>query len=449
MEFVATSADGAAISYVDRKRFGWLVAFISPLLGVSTVLSYFVTNESAWTLFLPLIYAFVLIPLIDSILGEDTHNPPDAVVPLLAQDSYYRILLYVDVCLLYGSFLVGIWFVGAHAVPWWAYLGFALGSGITSADAIFVGHELGHKKSKVDRVGAQIALALIGYGHFTIEHNRGHHVQVATPEDSASSRMGETVYRFVVREIPGALKRSWRLETMRLASSGHQSWSWRNEILQSWAVTATVAIGATAVFGWSVLPFIVIHHLYAWYGLTQANYVEHYGLLREKLPNGRYEVPQPKHSWNTNHVFSNLVTFHLQRHSDHHANALRPYQALRDFEGLPRLPSGYPGCFGLAMIPATWFKVMDPKLLEWCNGDMNKLNIDPRRRADLVAKYGSSKRDVSDELVGEPIAIQSSLVSAFADALVLDLDVSDELSMPAADLIAASDRGLRVESAFK
>ena len=141
-----------------------------------------------------------------------------------------------------------------------------------------------------------------------------------------------------------------------------------------------------------MIPFLVIHHVYAWYGLTQANYVEHYGLLRQKLPNGRYELPEPRHSWNTNHIYSNLVSFHLQRHSDHHANALRPYQALRDFEDLPRLPSGYPGCFGLAMIPPLWFKVMDPKLMAWAGGDIAKVNVHPPKRARLYAKYGRRRR---------------------------------------------------------
>ena len=122
-------------------------------------------------------------------------------------------------------------------------------------------------------------------------------------------------------------------------------------------------VALLAIFGWIMVPFLLIHHFYAWYGLTQANYVEHYGLLRQKLPNGRYELPEPRHSWNTNHIYSNLISFHLQRHSDHHANALRPYQALRDFDDLPRLPSGYPGSFGLAVIPPLWFKVMDPKLM--------------------------------------------------------------------------------------
>jgi alkane 1-monooxygenase len=375
---------------------------------MTTVWLYLVTRGQSWVLFLPLLYAFVWIPLADSIFGEDTHNPPDAIVPLLAQDNYYRALLYVDVVLLYGSFMAMAWLVGTQNLPWWAYLGAALSAGITSADAIFLGHELGHKKSRADRSASQVALALIGYGHFTIEHNRGHHVQVATPEDSASARMGESVYRFAAREIPGALTRSWRLEKQRLAAQGFRSWSIRNEILQSWFLTAVVAISLIAVFGLGIAPFIVVHHLYAWYGLTQANYVEHYGLMRQKLPNGRYELPAPKHSWNTNHIFSNIITFHLQRHSDHHANALRPYQALRDFDDLPRLPSGYPGCFGLAMFPRVWFKVMDEKVLEWCAGDLNKANVDPRRRTELFAKYGLTDTQHAVPRETTPMHIPSS-----------------------------------------
>ncbi|HKE93366.1 MAG TPA: fatty acid desaturase, partial [Povalibacter sp.] len=187
----------------------------------------------------------------------------------------------------------------------------------------------------------------------------------------------------------------WRLESERLAKIGAPTWSVQNEILQSWALTLTIAVVLLAMFGWVLLPFIVIHHLYAWYGLTQANYVEHYGLLRQKLPGGRYELPEPRHSWNTNHIYSNLVSFHLQRHSDHHANALRPYQALRNFDDLPRLPSGYPGSFGLAAIPWLWFRVMDPKLMQWADGDITRVNVDPRKQAKLYAKYGQGRTRMS------------------------------------------------------
>ena len=103
--------------------------------------------------------------------------------------------------------------------------------------------------------------------------------------------------------------------------------------------------------------------------------------MRQKRPDGRYEPVEPRHSWNTNHIFSNIITFHLQRHSDHHANPMRPYQSLRDFEDLPRLPTGYPGMFGLAAIPPLWFRVMDPKVLAWAGGDLSRINLDPRRRA--------------------------------------------------------------------
>src|SRR5271167_746065 len=363
MEFVARSADGRTVHYRDPKRYAWLAAFIGPFLGIATVFLYFATGAQPWVLFVPLAYVFVLIPIVDGLFGEDSHNPPDAIVPLLAADPYYRALLYADIFLLYVSFIASVWLVGTQSIPWWAYIGFALSVGITSADAILLGHELGHKQSALDRAAAQVALALVGYGHFSVEHNRGHHVQVATPEDSASARMGESVYRFVLREIPGGLRRGWCL-------------------------TAAIAAALIATFGWRIAPFLVIHHLYAWYGLTQANYVEHYGLLRQKLSTGRYETPAPRHSWNTNHIFSNIMSFHLQRHSDHHANVLRPYQALRDFDDLPRLPSGYPGCFGLAMFPKAWFKVMDPKLLDCCGGDLHKANIDPKKRAALFARYG-------------------------------------------------------------
>jgi len=192
----------------------------------------------------------------------------------------------------------------------------------------------------------------------------------------------------MLREIPGALRRGWHVEAERLAKLGTRTWSADNEILQSWALTLVIAAALLAAFGAVMIPFLLIHHFYAWYGLTQANYVEHYGLMRQKLASGRYELTEPRHSWNTNHIYSNIISFHLQRHSDHHANALRPYQVLRDFDDLPRLPSGYPGCFGLAAIPPLWFKVMNPRLLQWAGGDLSKLNIDPARRREICARYG-------------------------------------------------------------
>lgn len=388
MIYTALTADGRTIRYVDRKRRLWPLSLITPLVPLVGVALYFSTGENALATLLPLTYTFVAVPIIDAIFGEDIHNPPEEVVPLMAKDNYYRVLLYIAIALLYIDFFIVAWFIGTQALPWWSFLALTLASGFAGADAILVGHELGHKANRLDRIAAQVSNALVGYGHFCIEHNRGHHVQVATPEDPASARMGESIYRFVLREVPGALQRGWAHEKKRLAQAGKRTWSLHNEILQSWALTLIVAAIVNALYGWIIIPFLLIHHWYGWYGLTQANYVEHYGLLRQKLPNGKYEPCAPRHSWNTNHIYSNLVSFHLQRHSDHHANALRPYQALRDFKDLPRLPSGYPGCFVLAAIPALWFRVMDPKLLQWAGGDLDKINLDPGRERKLRARYG-------------------------------------------------------------
>lgn len=395
MAFVAQTADGQSVHYVDGKRYLWLMSLTGPIVPLVSVALYFYSGNVLATAF-PMFYTFVLVPLIDAWMGEDTHNPPEEVVPVMARDSYYRVLLYVAIALLFIDFLVVAWFIATQNLPWWSYLVLTLGTGFASSGSILIGHELGHKQDRVDRLAAQVVNGLVGYGHFCIEHNRGHHVNVATPEDCVSARMGESIYRFMLREIPGALKRGLLLERERLAKLGHGFWSIHNEVLASWMLTLAIALGLVATFGWIVAPFIVIHHFYAWYGLTQANYVEHYGLLRQKLANGRYELPEPRHSWNTNHIYSNLISFHLQRHSDHHANALRPYQTLRDFKDLPRLPSGYPGSFGLAAIPPLWFKVMDRKLMEWAGGDITKINVDPKHRERLYAKY--SHRD-------QPIAV--------------------------------------------
>ena len=156
---------------------------------------------------------------------------------------------------------------------------------------------------------------------------------------------------------------------------GYSRWSWRNEILQSYAVSLVLFLGLLISFGIITLPFLLLQTAYAWWQLTSANYIEHYGLLRERLPNGRYERCQPRHSWNANHLASNLILFHLERHSDHHSYAARHYQSLRHYEDVPQLPSGYFGMFLLAYVPSLWRKVMDARVLALLDGDMTRVNV--------------------------------------------------------------------------
>lgn len=380
MIFVSQTSDGSRVEYRDGKRYLWVLSVLSPAMPLVAVLLLVWTGATVFAA-LPIAVYFGLVPLLDWLIGEDENNPPEAVIEKMSQDPFYRALLFLSIPVFYASFLASIWAVASLALPLWASILIVFGAGVASGSGLTVGHELGHKPNALDQFGAKLINALTGYGHFCIEHNRGHHIMVATPEDPASARMGESIYRFALRELPGTAVRGWAMERERLAKKGLGFWVWKNDLLQGYAMTLIIAAALIWTLGWFVLPFIVLHHFLGWLQLTQANYVEHYGLARGKLPNGRYEPCQPHHSWNTNHIASNLMLFHLQRHSDHHANPLRPYQALRNFSELPRLPSGYPGSYALALMPPLWFRVMDRKVMGWAGGDLAKVNVDPKRAA--------------------------------------------------------------------
>jgi len=388
-QFTGIAADGSEVVYVDRKRHLWWLGFIGNAVLVVTLWLYFALGHNPLVTVIPALYIFGITPLIDFFMGVDEHNPPEEVADAMALDPYYRFHVHIRIPIAVATFIAYVWFVGTQDLPWWAIIALIIGIGTSSGGIMTLTHELGHKSNKWDRLHAKIGNMIIGYGHFNIEHNRGHHTWVSTPEDPASSRMGENIYRFAIREINGTVRRGLKHEKKRLSGQGRSFWSPHNEVLQVYGVAVLTMIIASILFGPAILFFLIPHHMLGWYTLTQANYVEHYGLLRQKLPNGRYERTQPRHSWNTNHTFSNMQLFHLQRHSDHHAHPQRPYQVLRGFPDLPSLPSGYGGCFAMAAIPPLWFKVMDKKVMEWAGGDITKVNVDPKRKEKLFRKWGA------------------------------------------------------------
>lgn len=387
--YAALDAQSRPVDYRDRKRVWWMLSVVYPLIPFTGLAAHAATGHQI-ALGLPILIAYGLMPLLDALIGEDRNNPPEAVVPKLDDDRYYRWLTWATVPLHFVALIGCAWWVGTHDLSWWAVLLLAYVAGTDSGLGINTGHELGHKHNALEQWLARLVLAVPAYGHFTVEHGRGHHRWVSTPEDHASSRMGESIYRFALRELPGGVRRAWALEGSRLAGLGHPAWSVHNTMLQSYAVTAVLQLGLVLAFGGVMLPFLAVHNVVAWWQLTSANYVEHYGLLRRRNADGRYEAPQPHHSWNTNHLVTNLAMFHLQRHSDHHAYPSRRYQSLRHFEDLPQLPSGYFGMFPLSYVPALWFRVMDPRLmaLPQVQGDLRRVNVDPKRLAALTARYG-------------------------------------------------------------
>ena len=377
------------IEYTDKKRYLWLSSLFMPVFPLLGIGLYFAFG-SQWMLLLPIVFSYVLMPFIDHVMGVDENNPPEEIVPQLEEDRYYRLLTWYTVPMHFIVLIAIAWFVAAQPLTIWSVIVMAITAGMYSGLGINTAHELGHKKPEFERLLAKIVLAVPTYGHFCIEHNRGHHRDVATPEDPASSRMGESIYRFVLREIPGAFRRGWDVEKERLERQGKSVWSLENDILQSYAISAVLQGGLIAAFGWIMIPFLAIHNFWAWFQLTSANYIEHYGLLREKEANGRYERCKPHHSWNANFIFSNIALFHLERHSDHHANPTRRYQSLRNFDDIPQLPNGYYGMYMLAYVPWLWYRVMDKRVLELphINGDLSKVNIDPAHRDRILRQYG-------------------------------------------------------------
>lgn len=381
-----TAATLAAPTWRDPKRYLWplpiLLATV-PLIGYWLYLQ----TGSAWSWWLAPFVFYGVMPAMDLIIGVDGSNPPEAAVPELSRDQYYRYAVYALIPLMYAIFGWGAWVAATHTLHWYEWLGLLITVGGNSGGAINLAHELGHATSPFERWLAKIALAPVAYGHFYTEHNRGHHVRVATPEDPASARMGESFWAFLPRVQIGALRSAWRVEKERLGRTGQAVWSVHNENLQAWSLTVLLFAGMTAWLGWKALPFMIIQ---AWYGgaiLEVVNYLEHYGLLRKKQDDGRYERCQPEHSWNSNHTISNLLLYNLERHSDHHANPTRPYQALRHFDEVPQLPCGYTGMMLVAYVPWLWFRLMDPKVVAHYSGDLTRANVDPAHRGRLLAKY--------------------------------------------------------------
>lgn len=269
--------------YRDRKRYAWLLSLVVPCtVGVGPALM-------AWTgeplvLWAPVAFFYLVAPLLDGMLGVDQSNPPESAVPALENDRYYRRITFLLVPVLWAAFIFSAWWVATQPLPWHGVLAMVLTTGTVGGFCINLGHELGHKNTALERWLAKLMLAPTAYGHFFIEHNRGHHRDVATPADPASSRMGESIYRFVLREMPGAARRAWALEKDRLARQHLPLLSWDNEILQPALITALLWAGLALWLGVVILPFLLVASFWANFQLTSANYVEHYGLLRQRTP---------------------------------------------------------------------------------------------------------------------------------------------------------------------
>ena len=410
-----TVPEGTTEVWKDKKRYLWLWGLMVPGLGIAFALAFIATGWWGWALVGPLLIN-VIIPVFDLVFGRDNSNPPDEVIEALENDKYYRWIVFLYIPLMYVVLFAGFdllmgnnpvqrvldW-VGAGGwadanlgalydnnveMVWWVSALWALSLAAMVGIGINTAHELGHKKESHERWLAKITLAPTFYGHFYIEHNRGHHVRVATPEDPASSKLGESLYRFWPRTVWGSAKSAWEVEAKRYRRKGTHPFHIGNDVLNAWAMSVVLWGTIVAFYGWTVIPYALITIVFGFSLLEVVNYLEHYGMLRQKVgEKQRYERVLPMHSWNSNNIVTNIFLYHLQRHSDHHANPTRRYQALRDFKESPALPTGYAGMINLALVPPLWRKVMDHRVVEHYDGDVTLANILPSKRDEYLAKF--------------------------------------------------------------
>ena len=388
----------------DKKRFLWLMGLIPPTAIFMALGMIWAFNQLGWNAVSPIwwwigpMLVYGLLPVLDLFFGPDGQNPPDEVMERLENDKYYRYCTYAYIPFQLTSLVLACYLWTADNLSWLGIdgglgliskIGLAISVGVMGGVGINTAHEMGHKKDSLERWLSKVTLAQTFYGHFYIEHNRGHHVRVATPEDPASAKFGESFWTFLPRSVWGSLKSSWELEQQRMQRVGKSTWSIHNDVLNAWLMSVVLYAVLIAVFGPVVLPFLIIQAIYGFSLLETVNYLEHYGLLRQKKDNGRYERCAPEHSWNSDHIVTNIFLYHLQRHSDHHANPTRRYQVLRSMEGAPNLPSGYASMISLAYFPPIWRKVMDHRVLDHYDGDITRVNIQPSKRAKILRKYGA------------------------------------------------------------
>jgi alkane 1-monooxygenase len=360
------------VGWRDSKRYLWLLGAVVPALVFESWFLVQVTGSDLFWWFGPML-AFVVIPVLDHFVGADAENPPDRALTWLESDRFYRWITYLYLPSQYLSLVFACWLWaggGWVAMTIGDKIGLMATVGIIGGVSISAAHELGHRRAKLERRLSKLALAQTGYGHFFVEHNRGHHARVATPEDPASSRFGESLYRFVPRSVAGGVLSAWRIEGARFARMDKSRWSFRNDVLNAWLLTAALFAGLSVWFGATVLPWLAGQAVIGFCILETVNYLEHYGLRRQRTADGRYERVRAAHSWNSNTVVANVVLFHLQRHSDHHAHPIRRFQALRHWDEAPQLPTGYTTMMLLALVPPLWRRVMDWRVLAHYGGDI-------------------------------------------------------------------------------
>lgn len=335
--------------------------YLSPLIiYIGAFRSFSVTG---WEVWMPLVWAWVIIPLTELLVKPVPANMSGAQEELAKKDRTYDFLLYLIVILQYSLLAKFLFAMKNDPMTWLDITGRIWVMGLLCGTfGINVGHELGHRVNKFEQTLAKALLLTSLYMHFFTEHNKGHHKRVATPEDPSSARYGEPVYIFYFRTIIFSYISAWHIANDETRKKGKAIFSLHNEMVQFLFIQTAFLVLFFFVFGWLVTLYFIAAAFIGILLLETVNYIEHYGLQRKPTGDGKYERAMPEHSWNSDHVIGRLMLFELSRHSDHHYLASRKYQVLRHHDDSPQMPTGYPGMMILSLIPPAWFYVMNRRI---------------------------------------------------------------------------------------
>ena len=338
----------------------WLSAVMIPLVALAAIRGGF------WWALLPA-YAWYLTTVLDRILGLNDENPDPQTET--AQLFWHRAITIIWFPLQFAAIFGSIWYVRSSGhLSGWEQVGLFFGIGVLSGSiGIVYSHELLHQKTALERWLGDLLLASVLYSHFRTEHLLVHHSWVSTPRDAVSARYNEGFYRFFIRVLADGPRSAWRAETRMLARAKRSTWDRRNPFWRYAALQAAMLALALILGGWAGLGLFVFQAFIAVWQLELTNYVEHYGLTRKHLGEGRYEHILPRHSWNASHTASNWLLINLQRHSDHHYKPDRRFPLLQTYgkDQAPQLPFGYPAMTFVAMVPPIWRRRMNPRVRAW------------------------------------------------------------------------------------
>ncbi len=328
--------------------------------------AWFAFGVTGWQVWLPLFWAWVIIPVSELFINPDPSNMSAAEEELARKDRTYDIILYLVVLLQYSLLIRFLYSMQEESLSAWDIAGRIWVMGLLcGVFGINVGHELGHRVNRFEQFLAKSLLLTSLYMHFFTEHNKGHHKRVATPEDPSSARFGEMIYLFYFRTIIFSYLSAWHIANDEQQKKGRVALNLRNEMLQFHLIQLAFVAGIYLFTGPLVTLYFLAAAIIGILLLETVNYIEHYGLQRKATAPGKYERALPEHSWNSDHVFGRLMLFELSRHSDHHYLASRKYQVLRHHDDAPQMPTGYPGMMLLSLAPPLWFYVMNRKIRKW------------------------------------------------------------------------------------